>query len=145
MKVRLLAPLRDLGLAYCVVSAGVSLESGVLQTQGEKAVRHYFLPVSRRRKTLRERFADLADDWRTGRPAASSSVRQLAMHPAYQAIIGMGEDAVPLIIGELERKPDHWFWALQAITGKDPVKPDHAGRMRLMAQDWAEWAQAAGI
>lgn len=52
---------------------------------------------------------------------------------------------MPLIIAELEREPDHWFIALHAITGADPVKPDHAGRIRLMAKDWTEWAQAAGI
>ena len=94
---------------------------------------------------VQERFRELVARWKADRPASSSSARQLAMDPAYQSIIGMGEQVVPLIIAELEREPDHWFIALHAITGADPVKPGHAGRICLMAKDWSEWAQAAGI
>ena len=36
----------------------------------------------------------------------------------YQRIIGMGLPVVPLILEELEREPDQWFWALEAITKK---------------------------
>jgi hypothetical protein len=43
-------------------------------------------------------------------------------HPAYQRIIEMGQPVMPLIFRELEREPDHWFWALQSITGENPVK-----------------------
>ena len=31
----------------------------------------------------------------------------------------MGKQALPLIFEELRRKPNHWFWALNAITGQD--------------------------
>ena len=64
------------------------------------------------------------------------------MHPAYQQVIGMGWDVVPCILSELETAPDHWFWALTAITGQDPVLPDHRGKLRLMAQDWVRWGTA---
>ena len=70
-----------------------------------------------------------------------SSVTEMAMHPAYQQIIGLGREAVPLLLRELEREPDHWFWALKAITGVDPVEPTQRGRVKEMAQAWLEWGK----
>jgi hypothetical protein len=58
------------------------------------------------------------------------------MHPAYQQIIGLGPAGVPLLLRELEREPDHWFWALRAITGEDPVPEEARGRLREMAAAW---------
>ena len=66
---------------------------------------------------LERTFFELANRWRD-ETALLSSVTRTAMHPAYQRIIGMGPAAVPLILRELEQRPDHWFWALTAITGE---------------------------
>lgn len=66
------------------------------------------------------------------------------MHPAYQRIIGMGDAAVPLILQELERSPDHWFWALNAITGADPVPESRRGVMSEMVKAWLEWGVQHG-
>jgi hypothetical protein len=66
---------------------------------------------------------------------------------AYQNIIGMGEDAVPLIIGELKSEgddPDQWFWALMAITGANPVSPEDQGDFVAMAKAWLGWAKDQG-
>ena len=46
------------------------------------------------------------------------------MHPAYQQIIGMGADAVPFILLEMEEHGGYWFWALSAITGQNPTRPN---------------------
>ncbi|MBX9791340.1 MAG: hypothetical protein K2Y37_20665 [Pirellulales bacterium] len=89
-------------------------------------------------------FHDLALEWRSAESPASS-VKELAMHPAYQKIIGLGPAAVPLIIAELNREPDHWFWALEAITGADPVPVDVAGDLDAMAAAWIDWARAHGL
>ena len=43
-------------------------------------------------------------------------------HPDYQRIIQMGEQAVPLILEELEREADHWYPALRQLTGVSPVR-----------------------
>jgi hypothetical protein len=77
---------------------------------------------------LERTFFDLANRWRN-ETALLSSVTKIAMHPAYQRIIGMGPAALPLLLRELEQQPDHWFWALTAITGEDPVPPEDAGNM----------------
>ena len=45
----------------------------------------------------------------------------------------MGEPVVPLILDELRREPDHWFWALEAITEENPVRPEDVGIVRRMA------------
>ncbi|HSW09711.1 MAG TPA: hypothetical protein VLK32_02285 [Bacillota bacterium] len=90
------------------------------------------------------RFKSLAAVWRR-ECAHLSSIRDMVLHPAYQQIIGMGKDALPLLIRELDRNPDHWFWALRAITGEDPVRPEHRGDVRLMAQDWVDWARKRGL
>jgi hypothetical protein len=73
-----------------------------------------------------QRFEFLAKAWRK-ECAHLSSVEEMVLHPAYQQIIGMGKEAIPFLLCELERQPDHWFWALWVITGEDPVRSDHRG------------------
>ncbi|MBI3598381.1 MAG: hypothetical protein HY201_02855 [Nitrospirae bacterium] len=93
---------------------------------------------------LADRFQSLADTWRQ-ECAYLSSVREMAIHTTYQQIVGMGKDALPFIFAELEREPDHWFWALRAITGDNPVLPEHQGDMATMAKDWLQWAKRRGV
>jgi len=63
------------------------------------------------------------------------------MHPAYQRIIGMGKDAIPIVLNEMSVRPGHWFWALRAITGENPVPAGHAGNIKAMSEDWIEWGR----
>lgn len=88
-------------------------------------------------------FRNLVMRWHNER-GATSSITKMAMCSSYQRIIAMGEKAVPLILRQLENErdqPDMWFWALQSLTGVDPV-PDHArGDMVAMAQAWFNWAR----
>jgi hypothetical protein len=89
------------------------------------------------------RFFDLVATWKRERGPHSSSAR-LAEHPAYQQIIGMGPAAIPLLLRELERQPDHWFRALHALTGATLVAPEHQGQLPAMAQDWLRWGREQG-
>jgi hypothetical protein len=92
------------------------------------------------------KFQGLVDLWRHER-GAMSSITEMSILPAYQKIIGMGEDSVPLILAELKSEgddPDQWFWALIAITEENPVKPEDQGNFRKMAQAWFQWAEAEG-
>jgi len=93
---------------------------------------------------LAQRFYSLAEAWRR-ECAHLSSVRETVLHPAYQQIVGMGPAALPLIFMDLNREPNHWFWALRAITGEDPVPHEHRGSVKLMAQDWLHWARMRGF
>ncbi|MBI2265647.1 MAG: hypothetical protein HYU64_10805 [Armatimonadetes bacterium] len=82
----------------------------------------------------------LAQAWRRDAQFISS-VTEMAMHPAYQQIIGMGREALPLILRELWNKQDHWFWALKAISGGDPVPPEHQGKLDKMTEIWLHWGK----
>ena len=57
----------------------------------------------------------------------------------------MGPRALPLILKELEQRPNHWFWALRALTQENPVLPEHRGAIAEMTQDWLNWARAKGL
>jgi hypothetical protein len=93
---------------------------------------------------IRERFQRLAAEWKE-QARYLSNTAQMALLKPYQQIIGMGLPIVPLILEELQRKPGQWFWALEAITGENPVPPEAAGKVRLMAQAWVEWGKQHGF
>ena len=107
----------------------------------EKAVEHFLLPLTR--ETIEQKFRALTAAWQS-ETILRSSVTAIATHPAYQRIIGMGACVVPLILRELEMRPNHWFWALKAITGCDPVAPSERGRLKNMAEAWLRWAKQEG-
>lgn len=95
-------------------------------------------------QSIEDQLAGLAAEWRRTRQKTSSSVVALAMHPAYQRIIGQGKAALPFILNQLERAPDHWFWALSAITGEDPVAEEDRGDLEAMARSWLAWGRQCG-
>lgn len=89
-------------------------------------------------------FQRLVHEWRTQR-GASSSISKIVLCQAYQAIIGMGARAVPLILRQLRSEgdnPDQWFWALHAITQEQPVDEKDWGNYRNMARIWLEWGSS---
>ena len=93
--------------------------------------------------SLEENFLQLSQQWRQ-ETGMLSVVSKIVIHPTYQRIIGMGQPVIPLIFRELEREPDHWFWALQSITGENPVSVDRRGDIVQMAAAWLEWGKAHG-
>ena len=93
---------------------------------------------------LRDVFRRLCAEWKAD-TCFSSSMADIAVHPAYQRIIGMGYEAVGLILDDLRDEPHWWFWALRAITGEDPVHPSAKGRIREMARAWLQWGQERGL
>jgi hypothetical protein len=94
-------------------------------------------------RQLAQVFEQLAATWRADTLYLSSTT-EIATHPAYQRIIGLGPQVIPLILGELQKQPDHWFWALRALTGEDPVPPADAGRVPAMAAAWLKWGRENG-
>jgi hypothetical protein len=86
------------------------------------------------------RFQRLAEQWRTETRALSSD-SDIVANFAYHQIIGMGERALPLVFEEMEAHGGRWFWALRAITGENPVRPEDRGNVRRMTETWLEWAR----
>lgn len=86
---------------------------------------------------IAQRFQRLADQWHNETGHYSLMFKR-AMHPAYQQIIGMGKDAIPLILNDLRVRPTgHWFWALGAITGEDPTLGQ--ADIDKAIQAWLKW------
>ena len=86
-------------------------------------------------------FHALVEQWHE-ETGVLSSTTEMVMSPAYQTIMAMGDKAVPFILRQLEREgeqPDNWFWALRHITRNNPVRPEHRGNRRAMAQAWFDW------
>lgn len=69
----------------------------------------------------------------------------MAMLKPYQRIIGMGWPAVPMLLEELRREPDYWFWALESITEPNPIPPNAAGNLERMTQAWLDWGEQEGF
>ena len=94
------------------------------------------------RGNLASRFQELAETWRRETGFMSFLHRRL-LHPAYQHIVGMGWAAVPLILAELERRPDHWLWALQAITGEEPAQGSTSFADAVKV--WLKWGRKRSL
>lgn len=92
---------------------------------------------------LEQTFNTLVEEWRT-ETELTSSYTNMILHSAYQKIIGLGPDAIPLLLRELERSPDHWFWALRHITRENPVEEEDAGRLDKMTEAWLQWGRQHG-
>ena len=90
------------------------------------------------------KFAALVKQWQE-ETAPLSSMTEIVLNPAYQRIIGMGPDALPLILREFAARPAHWFWALSAISGENPVPPDDAGKLGKMTEAWLQWGRERGL
>lgn len=98
---------------------------------------------AQRKEILEPRFRELVTEWKNDR-RSTSFVRDLISHPAYLGIIGMGPDALPLILGELDTELDHWFVALKSISGQDPVSAESKGNMTEMRKAWLKWGHDQG-
>lgn len=92
------------------------------------------------------RFQQLVARWRAERGATSLSA-DIAAHPAYHEIMGMGANAIPLILAQMKTEgndPDHWFWALTVLTGVNPVPQKDRGDTVKMAIAWLDWGEQEG-
>lgn len=120
-----------------------SNESGFIQKEFERVANHYLRPFTMQWSNPVIKFMRLKKEWEDN-TAHLSSVTESAKHPAYQQIIGMGPVAIPLILEEMRRKAGHWFWALKAITGEDPILPEQRGRIKQMTEAWLQWGKKHG-
>ena len=92
---------------------------------------------------IKARFYHLLRQWKE-EVDGTSLIYERAMLPSYQEIIGLGVAALPLILKELEKETDHWFWALRAITGCNPVPKESQGRLKEMKTFWIQWGKQEG-
>jgi len=101
------------------------------------------LDISPDSESLGEQFRRLAEEWRNATALHSSSSKRYN-HPAYRAIISLGQPVIPLLLRDLSTNRNHWFVALKSITGIDPVAPADAGHIDRMIDAWLKWALEQG-
>ena len=94
-----------------------------------------------RGRQVEEKFNELATQWYKD-TRKLSSVQQIVLHPAYQKIIGMGKEALPLIFRELQTTRSHWLWALAMIVGEDHATPGQT--FKEAVDSWIRWGQESG-
>ncbi|MCX5831109.1 MAG: hypothetical protein NT140_04355 [Deltaproteobacteria bacterium] len=126
-----------------ISDTAVGEESDELSRAYETFVRDFFVPISRESLFPFIKFYRLKSQWEA-ETTFLSSLSDIAMHPAYQQIIGMGPVVIPLILREMKKEPGHWFWALKSITGDDPVPPENRGKIKAMTEDWLIWGKEQG-
>jgi hypothetical protein len=102
------------------------------------------LPSGSSASAFEERFHRLDLEWKDQARYLSNTMRMAMLSP-YQRIIGMGMPVVPLILDELRREPNHWFWALEAITEQNPVPAEALGKIQEMANAWVDWGKSQGL
>ena len=89
------------------------------------------------------KFRDLAYKWEQA-TVLLSSMTEIVCHPAYQEIISMGKEAIPLILKKLQKQPGYWFEALRCITGENPVSVEAQGDIELLTKAWLDWGKDQG-
>ena len=134
-----LAPLLEHAVVF--FDRAVGPESIVIRGNRVDALVQYQEPVSQ--LSLARTFAELSATWKAD-SASKSSIDEIVLHPAYQRIIGLGPAAIPLIAEELRREPHHWFNALIALTGANPVAAEPRGDVDAMSADWLAWLLSKG-
>jgi hypothetical protein len=91
-----------------------------------------------------QKFNRLAEQWNQ-ETMFMSRASDITSHFAYYQIIGMGPNVIPLILRQVQRGEGHWFLALRALTGENPVKAEDTGYLPKMAQAWVDWGKQRGL
>lgn len=86
-------------------------------------------------------FIELVQSWKRDTEFVSTT-EHMILHESYQRIIGLGPSVVPLLLQELKREPDHWFWALESITRVNPA--EGADTFDDTVTAWLDWGARLG-
>jgi hypothetical protein len=95
----------------------------------------------RSQEELLEIFNGAAEEWERATLVVSSTSQAIS-HPKYRRIIGLGLQAVPLLLERLQETGRYWFPALAAITGENPAQDVDTVPGAIDA--WVEWGWQNG-
>jgi len=101
-------------------------------------------PRSAVNETVEWRLRQFEEQWKAETQFLSDAGR-IINHPAFQAIISLGEPVVPFLLTDLESGPSLWVWALPEITGENPVPEADGGNIRKMTDAWLKWGLEKGL
>lgn len=134
------------------ISCAAHFGGGRHLERGYNVATHLAQVIAKRRRA--EHKPALADAFRTevirwkDETGHLSSITKAMTHPSYLRIIGLAKESTDneierLLLNELESEPDHWFAALIAITGENPVSP--TADFDEAVSEWLEWGHQRGI
>ncbi len=127
---------------------GLTSEASTLSINFSNAMNSYVgnsIFISQRKETEEFKvFLTLKDRWKNETLFVSSGTT-LISNSAYKEIISLGKVSLPWIIRELRKNSDHWFYALEKITGVNPIKNESIGIVDKMREDWITWAEKNDI
>ena len=90
---------------------------------------------------LEQLFRKLVEEWET-ETEFLSDLGKVVLHPAYQGMIGLGPQVIPLILREMQHRPLEWFWALRALTRENPA--ESCSGFQQITNAWLEWGKQQG-
>lgn len=127
---------------------GTRINGGIRSPQAQANFVVFYKPGSTSRakgvaEGIRREFQKLAEEWLAETTFESSPTRMF-FHRAYQEIIGMGPQVIPLLLEGLEESSGHWYWALRSITRENPVPEEFAGDIPKMRDAWLDWGKRRG-
>lgn len=94
-------------------------------------------------ETVEQQFRRLEATW-VAETQYLSDYEAIVEHPAFRAIIALGEPVVPLMLRDLQERPRLWVWALPELTGADPAAPGDGGNIAKMSAAWLRWGKEQG-
>lgn len=109
-----------------------SLKKNSLDTNSKQSLFYHDL--------LRKEFNENKQKWLED-TLFSSNADEITSHPSYLRIIEMGENVLLFIFKDLDTNMNHWFAALEKITGENPVSPQDSGDIRKMREVWLNLAE----
>jgi len=89
-------------------------------------------------------FYDYVKKWKE-ETVGLSSPSTIRMNRNYQKIIGLGDSIIPLILSELEKNPDDWFYALEMLVKdeENPINDDMGFNESI--KTWITWGKNKGL
>lgn len=93
--------------------------------------------------SLKEEFDAMVKQWRRETRYLSSATK-MAMHPAYQRIISLGEEVIPYILDDLQHTRAHWLWALYILSEFHDPAPEGA-TFDEAVDAWLNWGRQQGL
>ena len=128
------------GFTYSTKQVHAYKADGIFLTQS--SLKPVAETMATRPLSLAVRFRELADQWRQ-ETSFQSSLTAKFNHPAYQSVIDMGFNALPLVLAELQTGSKHWAYALKKIVGFDVGSA--ADNPRDAAASWLEWGRSTKL
>jgi hypothetical protein len=90
-----------------------------------------------------QRFYSLLNIWRSD-TAFFSDPDLIVAHPAFQALVELAGDIVPLAIEDLRARPSNLVWVLDDAIGEVEYPRDIIGDLVAMSNAWIDWAERNG-